>query len=58
MAVAAYLERAGDPAAAKTWIDLGDDYPSDLLVQSAVLQSAARYQDRAFWKRSIDRLKA
>ncbi len=56
LAIASYLERTGDGGALKAWTDLGEGYPNDRSIQSAVLRSSTRFLDRKFWKDSIDRL--
>lgn len=57
LAIAQYKELIGDATAQKDWIALGDQNPHDLQVQTAVLDAPSVRQDRAFWERSIDRLK-
>lgn len=57
LAIAQYKELIGDATAQKDWIALGDQNPHDLQVQAAVLEAPSIRQDRAFWERSIDRLK-
>ena len=55
--VAQYLDLAGDPEALKHWVELADQHPGDLLVQTAALRARCRQYDRAFWRRTIDRVK-
>jgi predicted Zn-dependent protease len=50
-------DSVGDRSALARWITLGDAQPTNLSVQSAILQSPARRLDTAFWRRTIDRLK-
>ncbi len=57
IAVAEYRDWIQDKDVAKEWVDLGDANPKDLAVQTAVLRSRARFADRDFWQRSIDRAK-
>lgn len=58
MALAQLREATGDPAAAGTWIALGDAHPEDFAVQSLILRSAASARaDRAFASRTIDRVR-
>ncbi|HEX4795424.1 MAG TPA: hypothetical protein VH370_16630 [Humisphaera sp.] len=57
LAIARYRDLASDPAALKDWIAIGDQFPADLQVQTAILQSPTRKQDRAFWERSIARVR-
>lgn len=57
-AVATYLEMAGDPAALKEWVELGEKNPADLGLQTSILGAASRHLDRPFWARTIDRVKA
>lgn len=57
LAVARYLDLTNDPAALAKWIELADQNPKDLAVQSAALRARSRQQDRDFWKRTIDRVK-
>lgn len=56
--VADYREMFSPGEALKDWIALGDQYPGDLRVQQAILQAPSRANDRVFWARTIDRLKA
>ncbi len=58
LAIAQYRQLSADPTALKTWIDAGDRFPDNLEVQSAILGSPVRFQDRGLWQRTIDRLKA
>lgn len=57
IAVAQYLDAIGDASAARTWVELAEQHPRDLAVQSAALRTRARFQDREFWKRTIGRVK-
>lgn len=58
LALARYREAAHAPEALRDWIALGDAYPENLEVQQAILRAPSRTGDRAFWQRTIDRLKA
>lgn len=58
LVIAVYRDSIGDPLAVKDWATLGDQNPTNLQVQTAILQSPARTQDRALWARSIDRVHA
>ena len=55
---AQYRDATGDAAALRQWIALGDEHPSDLQLQYTILASSSRLTDRAFWRRTIDRVKA
>ena len=57
LAVARYLDLTDDTAALAKWVELADQNPKDLAVQSAALRARCRQQDREFWKRTIDRVK-
>ena len=57
LAVAQYLDGIGDASALTTWVQLADQNPKDLAVQSAALRARSRFQDRDFWRRTIDRVK-
>lgn len=57
LAVLQYRDSIGDETAVNDWVRLGDANPDDLTVQLAVLRSDARKRDKAFWLRTIDRLK-
>ncbi|HEX4125455.1 MAG TPA: tetratricopeptide repeat protein, partial [Tepidisphaeraceae bacterium] len=48
----------GDADALAAWEKIGDAYPKDVRVQSALVRNPIRFGDRAFWKRTIDRLHA
>ncbi|MCC6423786.1 MAG: tetratricopeptide repeat protein [Phycisphaerales bacterium] len=58
LALAQYLELIRDPKARDSWIALGDAYPKNLTVQTAVLASTSAHADREFIKRTIERYKA
>ncbi|HWE04200.1 MAG TPA: hypothetical protein VG326_17470 [Tepidisphaeraceae bacterium] len=58
IAVALYREAFGQPDALKDWISLGDQYPGDLRLQQTILRAQSRTRDRAFWARTIERVKA
>jgi Tfp pilus assembly protein PilF len=54
-----YRELAHDPAARDDWEKLGNAYPNDIGVQTAVLTRAeSAWTDREFIDRTIDRLEA
>jgi len=55
---ARFDEMVGSPDALARWKELGDSHPADVRVQYLILASAMRERDRAFWRRSIDRVKA
>ena len=57
LAVLQYRESIGDDAVLADWVRLGDANGDNALVQSAVLRSPSRMRDKAFWLRTIDRLK-
>jgi tetratricopeptide (TPR) repeat protein len=57
LAVLRYRDSIGDETALNDWVRLGDSNPDDLAVQLAVLRSESRRRDKAFWLRTIDRLK-
>jgi tetratricopeptide (TPR) repeat protein len=57
-AICQYREMSHDPDAAKAWETLGDAYPKDLAVQSAIVSSEeSAWSDRAFMDRTIKRLR-
>jgi tetratricopeptide (TPR) repeat protein len=58
IAMAAYRDSIGDSGALAAWTALGDALPNDVRVQSTAIQSPSRFGDRAFWRRTIDRLHA
>jgi Tfp pilus assembly protein PilF len=57
LALAQYLDLTHDAGALAGWVGLADANPNDLSVQSAALRARCRQQDRAFWRRTIDRVK-
>jgi tetratricopeptide (TPR) repeat protein len=58
-AVCQYREAAHDPQAAAEWKKLGNNYPNDVTVQSAILTNGnSAWADRDFIRSTIDRLKA
>ncbi|HWE94420.1 MAG TPA: tetratricopeptide repeat protein [Tepidisphaeraceae bacterium] len=57
MAVAQYRELTQGAEALGDWVALGDQFPADLPVQEQILRARSRTQDRAFWLRTIDRVK-
>jgi tetratricopeptide (TPR) repeat protein len=58
-AICQYREAARDPQAAAAWKKLGNDYPNDVTVQSAILTNGnSAWADREFIRSTIDRLKA
>jgi tetratricopeptide (TPR) repeat protein len=57
LAILQYRDSIGDETAVKEWVRLGESNPDDLTVQLAVLRSEARKRDKAFWLRTIERLK-
>lgn len=57
LAEARFRDMAHDPGALKNWTDLADANPADLFVQYNALNSPSRVDDRAFWRRTIDRVK-
>jgi tetratricopeptide (TPR) repeat protein len=59
IALASYLEATGDPGATKAWEALGDDPQNarNLSLQRTILISKAAYADRAFFDRTINRVK-
>jgi tetratricopeptide (TPR) repeat protein len=58
VALARFLERIGHPDAPAAWSSLGKDFPQDLNVQRACLQSAAAASDRTFIEDTIRRYSA
>lgn len=56
LAIATYLDAAGEPGAAEAWISLADDYPDNVRLQLAALRASSVREDRAFTGRVIDRL--
>jgi predicted Zn-dependent protease len=57
-AICQFREASHDPAAAAAWQKLGDAYPSDIGVQTAILTTAeSAWPNRAFIRTTIDRLK-
>ncbi|HEV2296476.1 MAG TPA: tetratricopeptide repeat protein [Tepidisphaeraceae bacterium] len=58
LALAQFREQTKDPKAAEAWLSLGEAYPNDIAVQTAILRSApsARH-NRPFIERTIDRVK-
>jgi tetratricopeptide (TPR) repeat protein len=58
LVIAQYREQTRDPKAAAAWLTLGEAYPSDISVQTAILRSGASARaDREFVARTIDRVK-
>jgi Flp pilus assembly protein TadD len=57
LAVLQYRESIDDPSVLAEWIKLGDSNADNTTIQSAILRSPSRMNDKAFWHRSIDRLK-
>ncbi len=58
-AICQYREASHDPAAAADWQKLGDAYPTDIAVQTAILTTAdSAWSNRAFIKSTIDRLQS
>jgi tetratricopeptide (TPR) repeat protein len=57
LALASYLEATQDAGAIGAWASLGDAYPNDLAVQRAILTSKVAYGDRAFYDRTITRVR-
>lgn len=56
-AICQYREMSHDPGAAKAWEALGDAYPNDLAVQSAIVSSEeSAWSDHVFMERTIKRL--
>ncbi len=57
-AICQYREASHDPGAAAAWQKLGNDYPGDIGVQTAILSTGeSAWSNRAFIKSTIDRLK-
>jgi tetratricopeptide (TPR) repeat protein len=57
-AVCQYREVSHDPGAADAWQKLGDAYPNDINIQTAILTvGESAWSNRAFIKTTIDRLK-
>ena len=52
-----FRDAIGDPDALKTWITISDAHPGDIRVQYRALSTPSRFADRAFWQRTIDRVK-
>lgn len=57
LAEAQFRDMVRDPDALKSWTELADANPGDLFVQYGALRSPSRAGDRAFWRRTIDRVK-
>jgi tetratricopeptide (TPR) repeat protein len=57
VALLQYREGTGDAGVLADWVRLGDANPDNARVQQAILQSPSRTGDRAFWLRTIERLK-
>lgn len=58
LAVAQFREQINDPKAADAWLSLGEAYPNDIAVQTAILRSASSVKhNRPFVERTIDRVK-
>ena len=57
VALAAYRDGSRPTEALKDWIALGDQYPSDVQLQGWILHSPSRVYDRAFWAKTIERMK-
>jgi hypothetical protein len=53
LALAQYLEDTRDPRAAQTWAALGNEFPKDLRVQSAILRARSVQSDRALIRSTI-----
>jgi len=57
-AICQYREMSHDPEAAKAWEALGDAYPNDLAVQSAIVSTEeSAWSDHPFMDRTIKRLR-
>jgi tetratricopeptide (TPR) repeat protein len=57
LAVAQYRELSQGVEALQDWVALGEQNPADLHVQEVILRAPSRTHDRAFWLRTIDRVK-
>jgi tetratricopeptide (TPR) repeat protein len=58
LAIAQYREGTKDPQVLVDWEALGQQYPNDLAVQTAITYAPSRVRDRQFWLDTIGRLKA
>jgi predicted Zn-dependent protease len=58
LADARFRDATGDPDALKTWKAVCDAQPDNVTVQYAALSTPARFADRTFWQRTINRVKA
>lgn len=59
VALARYREPTVAPAdALREWEALAEAFPNDLGVQKAAMAAPSRVRDRAFWERTIERVKA
>lgn len=59
LAYAEFLESISDPAAAQTWIELGNANPDDLSIQGTIAdlpENSSVWQNRAFIQTTIDRV--
>ncbi|MGD0462534.1 MAG: tetratricopeptide repeat protein [Tepidisphaeraceae bacterium] len=58
-AICQYREASHDPGAAAAWQKLGDAYPSDIGIQTAILTTGeSAWSNRTFIQSTIDRLKS
>jgi predicted Zn-dependent protease len=58
-AICQYREASHDPGAAAAWQKLGEAYPSDIAIQTAILTTGeSAWSNRTFIKTTIDRLRA
>lgn len=53
-----YREKTGEIGLWKEWMALGDGNAANLALQELILRSPSRFDDRALWERTIDRVKA
>lgn len=58
LALAQYMELIRDAHAREAWVALGDAYPKNLTVQTAILSAPSAQADRELIRRTIDRYKA
>lgn len=57
LAIVQYRESINDDGVLAEWVRLGDTNTDNALIQSAILRSPLRFKDKAFWHRTIDRLR-
>ncbi len=58
IATARYYDQSNNPSASLAWKSAVEQFPTDLRVQSAFLQSDTRLTERPVWSATIERVKA